>query len=171
MLFVNAKASNIAQEVTMENLAVNFNLVLMLFASTCTATETIGSVVPPFPKGWQHEGGSCVADCNFSIGELRAPNGLAFFLGKSAQRVDPNKPRWLVLDLMPYPKTPKGYQVVYSLCERDGNSDETIIAIVKTTDTEWYSTVFRAYKANLNAGRFETTSTKGVRCLNDGWGL
>lgn len=152
-------------------IAVIINLALMLFASTCPATEIVGSIVPPFPKGWQHEGGSCIANCNFSIGELRTPYGLAFFLGKSVHRVNSKKAHWLVLDQMPFPKTPNGYQVVYSLCERYGKSDDTIIAIVKTTDTEWYSTVFRAYKANLNIGRFQTTSTRGIRCLNDGWGV
>jgi len=56
-------------------------------------------------------------------------------------------------------------------CERDGTRDETIIAIVKTTDTEWYDTVRSAFRANLSTGRFEERPPRGCGCRNEGWGV
>jgi len=153
-------------------------LTLMSLAGACAATDIIGTIAPPYPDGWKDHGGACIGGslgpnktCDYSIGVLEKTDQLILFIGKSATRIDPKKARWLVTDIMPYPKTPSGFQVVYSLCERNGTPDETIIAIVKTTDTEWYTTVRFAYRANLNTGRFEKTSPKGVQCRNDGWGV
>lgn len=162
----------------MRAIARILGLGLMALASACVANDITGTIVPPFPEGWKDHGGACISsslgpnnNCDYSIGVLERPGQLILYIGKSAPRIDPKKARWLVTDQMPYPKAPTGFQVVYSFCERDGKPDETIIAIVKTTDTEWYTTVRLAYRANLSTGRFEKTSTKGVRCLNEGWGV
>ena len=148
-----------------------FSLSVMLLASPSKANDIIGTIVPPYPEKWRDQGGACIASCDYSIGVLEKSNRLFLYFGKSAPRTDPKKARWLVTDQMPYPKTPPGFQVVYGLCERDGKPDDTIIAIVKTTDAEWYTTVRSAYRANFNTGRFEKISTKGVRCQNEGWGV
>lgn len=144
---------------------------LMFLAGSCVANELTGTIVPPFPTGWKDHGGACLDGCNYNIGVLEKPGQLILYMGKSAPRVDPKKARWLVTDQMPFPKTPTGFEVVYSLCERNREPDETIIAVVKTIEAEWYTTVKLAYRANLSTGRFEKTTTKGVRCLNDGWGV
>jgi len=151
---------------------------LVLIANACLAGDITGSIVPPFPEGWKDQGGACIGSslghdkiCEYSIGVVEEGSQLVLYIGKSAPRIDPKKARWLVTDQMPYPKTPAGLRVVFADCERDGRPDETIIAIVKTTDTEWYNTVRSAFRANLTTGRFETTSTKGVRCRNEGWGV
>lgn len=149
-----------------------------MLAAACAANDITGAVVPSFPGGWQYHGDACIGaslsrnkSCDYSIGVLEKPGQLILYIGKSATRIDPKKVRWIVTDQMPYARTPTGFQVVYSLCERNGKADETIIAIVKTTDTEWYTNVRFSYRANLSTGRFEKTSTKGVRCLNEGWGV
>ena len=151
---------------------------LMLLAGACVAGDLIGTIVPPFPEGWRNQGGACIAgglgiekSCDYSIGVVEIANQLVLYFGKSAPRIDPKKARWLVTDQMPHPEVPSGFQVVYGLCERNGKPDETIIAIVKTTETEWYTVVRSAYKANFDTGRFEKTSIKGLRCGNDGSGL
>lgn len=155
-----------------------FVLCVMLFAGQSNANGVVGSIVPPYPEGWKHRGGACIASslganrsCEFSIGILEKSNKLFFHFGKSVPRTDPKQARWLITDQMPYPETTPGFQVVYGLCEKDGKPEDTIIAVVKTTDTEWYTTVHSAYRANLNTGRFEDTSTEGVRCLSEGWGM
>jgi len=111
---------------------------LMTLASACVANDITGTIVPPFPEGWKDQGGACIgsslgpnSSCDYSIGVLEKPGQLILYIGKSAPRIDPKKAHWLVTDQIPYPKTPTGFQVVYSLCERDGKPDETIIAIVK----------------------------------------
>ena len=150
---------------------------LLLFASTCVAGDLTGTIVPPFPDGWKDRGGACIAGslgtkriCDYSIGVLEKDNKLVLYFGKSVSSPDPKKAHWLVTDQMPYPETPSGYSVVYSVCERNRKPDETIVAIVKTTDTKWY-VARSAYRANLGTGRFEKTSIKGLRCGNEGWGL
>lgn len=149
-----------------------------MFASVCGADNIVGSIVPPFPDGWKDEVGSCITDnfghdniCEYSIGIVKEASQLILYIGRATSRIDPKKARWLVTDQMPYPNLPKGFHVVIALCERNGRLDETIVATVKTTDTEWYSIVHSAFRANLTTGRFETTTTKGVRCRNEGWGV
>jgi len=147
---------------------------LMLLAGVCTANDITGTFVPTYPEGWKDHGGACIGldnRCDYSIGVLEKDKQLILYFGKSAPRSDPKKARWLITDQMPYPKAPAGFQVVYGDCERDGRPDKTIIAVVKTTDTEWYTTVHFAYRANLNTGRFEKTPINGIRCINIGWGL
>jgi hypothetical protein len=151
---------------------------LLLFAGTCIAGDLIRTIVPPFPDGWKDQGGACIAgslgvekSCDYSIGVVKKDNHRFLYFGKSAPRTDPKKARWFVTDQMPYPKAPTGFQVVYGLCERNSRRDDTIIAVVKTTDTEWHTVVRSAYKANLETGLFEKISIKGLRCGNEGWGL
>jgi hypothetical protein len=153
-------------------------LSLMLLAGACVAGDLIGTIVPPFPDGWKDKGGACIGgslgiekSCEYSIGVVEGANHLVLYFGKSEPRTDPKKARWLVTDQMPYPEAPPGFQVVYGLCERNGIADETIIAIVKTTDNEWYTIVRSAYRVNLDTSRFEKTSVKGIRCSNEGWGV
>lgn len=153
-------------------------LLLMLPSYTCQASNLIGRIVPPYPDEWISQGGACIAgklgikrSCDYSIGILKNLDQLHIFFGKSAPRINPKKARWFVTDLMPYPKTPAGFHVVYGFCERDGSPDASIIAVVKTTDSEWFSNVQTAYRANMNTGRFEESSIKGVRCRNEGWGV
>jgi hypothetical protein len=162
----------------MQTIAAGFGFFLMMLFNACMATEIIGSIVPPFPEGWKDEGGACISNtlgseriCDYSIGILRKDGELVLYFGKSAPRIEPEKARWHVIDRMPYPKISKTQQVVLGNCERDGKHDGAIIAIVKRTDTEWYSIVQNAYKANFITGRFEKISAKGIRCINEGWGV
>lgn len=161
----------------MQTVAAMLGLVLMLLSRACMATDLIGSIVPPFPEGWKDDGGACISKslgtdkiCDYSIGVLRAPKKLLLYIGKSSQRVDPKKARWIVTDQISFDQLPPGHHVAFALCERRGELDETILAVVKTTDTEWYTDLRSAYKANLNTGRFEKIPPKGIRCLNEGWG-
>lgn len=155
-----------------------FALILMLLSQACMAIELIGSIVPPFPEGWKDESGACISIslgtdriCEYSIGTLRADGTLIAYIGKSAPRVDPKKGRSLVTDQLSFPRIPRGHDIVFANCERDGKRDETVLALVKTTKTEWWSQVLSAYRADLNTGRFEKIPTKGIRCLNEGWGV
>jgi hypothetical protein len=150
----------------------------MSLVGACVAGDFTGTIVPPFPEEWKDQGGACISGslgikrtCDYSIGVVKKDNRLVLYFGKSAPRTDPKKARWLVTDQMPYPEAPSGFQVVYGLCQRNGNPDETIIAIVKTTDTKWYTVIRSAYRANLDTGRFEKVSIKGLRCSNEGWGV
>lgn len=144
---------------------------LMLFAGTCSANSLVGQVIPPYVDGWVEEGGSCLANCDYSIGVLKKGRERQLYFGKAATSSTPNKPLWKVLDQMPYPNTPRGFELVYGICQNNGKADASIIAVVKNADTEWLDKVRFAYKANITTGQFETIATKGVRCENLAVGL
>lgn len=146
-------------------------LSLLLLTSTCTANELIGQTTPPYPDHWQEEGGSCLLDCNYSLGVLIKGQQRLWYLGKKSPQSTANKPRWQILDTMPYPEPPEGYELTYSTCENQGTPDPSLIALVKTADTEWLDQLRFVYKANIAKGSFETISTQGVRCENLAAGL
>lgn len=144
---------------------------LVLLASTSSANDLIGKTIPPYTEGWQEEGGACLLNCNYSLSVLIKGQQRLFYLGKNSPQSTASEPRWQVLDTMPYPTPPKGYEVVYAACEYKGRPDPNLIALVKTADKEWLDQIRFAYKANLAKGVFETISTEGIRCQNIGWGV
>ena len=144
---------------------------LVLLASTSSADNLIGKTIPPYPDAWQEEGGACLLNCKYSLGVLIKGQQRLFYLGKASPLSTASEPRWQVLDTMPYPAAPEGYELVYSACEHQGTPDPSLIALVKTADAEWLDQVRFVYKANINQGVFETMSTAGVRCQNIGWGV
>lgn len=153
---------------------------LALWAGVCAAgsLDIVGSTVPPLPAGWRDDGGMCIASslgqdraCEFSLGVARKAARRLLYIGKAAPRMEANTPRWLVTDQMAYPLAPKGFQVVITPCQRDGQAAETTVAIVRISNSEWYDRVRAAYRANLATGLFETVSSQGMRCVNEGWGV
>jgi hypothetical protein len=157
--------------------AACLGLSLTLLCSASNADSLVGSVVPPYPEGFRDAGGACISKslgdkdmCLYSLGILRRRGTTLLYIGKSAPRIDPKKARWTVTDQLAFQNLPQGHDVSYGLCEQNGVQDETILAIVRITNTDWYSQIHSAYKVNLATGRFEKIDTKGIRCLNEGWG-
>jgi hypothetical protein len=74
-----------------------------------------------------------------------------------------------VSDQMPFPKEPWGFSLVHPDCEANGKPDDTVLAVVKKTEDEWFTTVHSAYRVNLATGRFVKIPAKGVRCHNPWW--
>jgi hypothetical protein len=153
---------------------------LMTAVMVCESATLVGSVIPPYPDGWKEGGGVCIAQslgmermCSFSMGILKSADGKILYVGKLVSSPDAKLPLWLVTDEMPYPVIPRKHYFTYVSCEKDGKSDETIMAIVKRprAEMEWHDRIHTAYRVNLDSGRFEKISSKGVRCLNEGWGL
>lgn len=56
-------------------------------------------------------------------------------------------------------------------CTDNGKSDDTILAAVQVTDTEWLEQLVWARRYDLETGRFVLHPTANVRCYNDSWGL
>lgn len=149
----------------------SLTLALFLLANPCTADNLVGTTVPPYPHQWQEEGGSCIISaCDYSLGVLKKANQRLFYFGKNVDHTS-RIAHWQVLDQMPYPEAPTGYEVVYAACERDGQADSSIIAVVQSSDSEWLNKVRFAYRANPETEQFETLSTQGIRCENVGWGV
>lgn len=153
---------------------INLNLFafsLLFLASTSSAEPWIAKTIPPYLDGWQEEGGACLLNCDYNLGVLIKGSQRLFYLGKKSAQSTATDPRWRVLDTMPYPELPAGYELIYSDCEYQGKPDPSLIALVKTADAEWLDQVRFVYQANIAKGGFETLSIEGVRCQNIAWGL
>ena len=160
------------------NATHSHSLIVAIFAASCSANDLVGSTVPPYPEHYKYSGGACVSGgrdqksiCDFSIGVLEKNNQLIMYFGKAAPRTDVKQPRWLVTDQMPYPAAPDDSHVVYSMCAQNEVRDETIIAVVKSSNSEFFTEISLAYKVNLDTGRFEQMSTSGLICINESYGL
>ncbi|NTV94482.1 MAG: hypothetical protein HGA75_03595 [Thiobacillus sp.] len=156
----------------------NVATIFILIPNLALGGSLIGTVVPPYPHGVESKGGACISDpaapersCAFGIELMRENGSLYLYLQKTAPQVEPNKPRWLILDRMPYPRTKPGEDVIFAMCELDGKPDQSLIAVVRRDDTEWHTAITKAFRGNLVKERFERTSTAGIRCVNQGWGI
>lgn len=144
------------------------------------AEGLVGSTIPPYPAGLLHQQGACVAgsrgianECDFSIGILEDSGSvpMTLFGARMAGRDDAGRARWTITDVVPYPALPDGYLLAMTTCETDGKMDETIVAVVRATETEWLTDVLWARRYDLGMEKFVEQPSGGVRCLNEGWGL
>jgi hypothetical protein len=145
------------------------------------AEGLVGSTIPPYPAGLLHTQGACIAralqdaadECDFSIGILEDSSGLpvTLFGARIAGHDDAGRARWTVTDALPYPALPEGYLLAIGTCESDGRKDETIVAAVRATQDEWLADVIWARRYAVGTQKFVEHPGRGVRCLNEGWGL
>ena len=145
------------------------------------ADVLVGSTVPPYPTGLADVQGACIAqalgiprECDFSIGILEDADSVpkTLFGGRLAGRDDKGRARWTVTDAVPYPALPEGYFLAIATCEADGKKDETIVAVVRgLEEVEWLADVLWARRYDLDTEKFVEQPIRGVRCLNEGWGL
>lgn len=153
-------------------------LTLTFLASGCFAADLAGTIYPPLPDGWKIIDSACLGGslhpeniCAYSFGISEQGSNKYWYLSKSITKSNPMKARWVVTDHIPSPTLPSGFHAVFGLCQRNGKADETLVAIVKSTDTEWLTEVYEVYKANLDSGKFDLSNDTGVRCINDSWGI
>jgi hypothetical protein len=145
-----------------------------LIPAAALAEGLVGSTIPPYPSGLVHNQGACIVDeCDFSIGILEDSSGLpkTLFAARIAGHDDAGRARWTITDAMPYPALPEGYLLAIATCESDGKRDETIVAAVRLTETEWLEEVIWARRYAVGTEKFVEQPSRGVRCLNEGWGL
>jgi hypothetical protein len=146
------------------------------------ADSLVGSTVPPYPVGLASAQGACIAqtlrgiarECDFSIGILEDASSVpkALIGGRLAGRDEKGRARWTVTDTVPYPALPEGYFLAIATCEADGKKDETIVAVVRgVEEVEWLADVLWARRFDLDTEKFVELPIRGVRCLNEGWGL
>jgi hypothetical protein len=146
----------------------------MLVPAAALAEGLVGSTIPPYPMGLVHNQGACIVDeCDFSIGILEDSSGLpkTLFGARIAGHDDAGRARWTITDAIPYPALPEGYLLAIANCESDGKKDETIVAAVRLDETEWLADVIWARRYAVGEQKFVEHPGRGVRCLNEGWGL
>jgi hypothetical protein len=153
-----------------------------LIPAAALADGLVGSTIPPYPAGLVSEQGACIAgtlgrvarECEFSIGILEDASSIpqTLFSARLAGRDDKGRARWTITDVVPYPVLPEGYFLAMTTCESDGKKDEKIVAVVRASEEdEWLEDVLWARRYDLDTQKFVEQPIRGVRCLNEGWGL
>jgi hypothetical protein len=81
------------------------------------------------------------------------------------------KVKYKLLDILRVGPIKPQQDIILTMCRLNEKHDSQIIALVKTNNSEYFKTIYKAWRANKKTGRFEAISTKGIDCLNDGYGL
>ncbi len=152
-------------------------LFTILIITGCSSIVRIGSIVPPYPVNTNAIGGSCIgvsenySPCGFAIGilenEKSEPIGIL-----SEKMADPRETKnhhWIVLDFIALPSSDKKTHLEFSTCSINGQSDETIVAIVPNYDEsspEHIKARGWAYRIGLPSGKFISIDPAIVSCIN-----
>ncbi len=121
-------------------------------------------------KGYQEQEGSMLNPTSDNYGISRIAklgyNILVF------ERIIPDgiKVRFKLLDTLHIGRLTQRRAVIPVLCDLNKKNDSEIVALVIMDDNEYFTKVIKAWRANKRTNRFERISTKGISCLNDGYG-
>lgn len=153
------------------------------FAASAWAGEPnlVGKIVPPYPKGYTSNTGSCVGSgtgpeqlCARSIVTLDADDDRTLQL-LAAQFVDRvgDEPRWRITDSVPYPALRRDELVAIATCQRDGVDEAGLVAIIDTgvegaSGLDMLPAVRWAVRLDRKTGRFMRVAPGRVRCYNEG---
>jgi hypothetical protein len=129
----------------------------------------IGLAYRNLPEGLESSGGAMIDD-GYSVGIVRRGNTDMVWLEKTIQHDSEGHSTRQVLDVLELPEIKQPQQLSYRFCQLNGTSDREIVAIVEQTDTEYYTNVYQAWRANIKTGKIEPMVTKGIACSNSGWG-
>lgn len=146
-------------------------LSLTLLNNTCWSNSLIGSVLALSVDEWNATKAVCITDCRYIMGMIEQPNQHIAFLGKFIPEPSSKFLFWKITDQLPYTDNNNGFELAYGHCEVDGQSDSSLLAILKPSDTEWNTNIRMAYRSNLDTERFEPITTQGMRCENLAAGL
>lgn len=144
------------------------------------------SVVPPYPSGVRELGGSCIGEgssgeamCAVSITVVKdEQSGARTILAirrlhhPDGNAVGGDRPLGLVTDALEPAALDDDAttDVAIGLCQRDGQDDRRIVAIIRPDPAiEWYTQLRGAWRLGGD-GRFSAIEAADVRCLNEGYG-
>lgn len=132
-------------------------------------------VVPndTLPNGVLNAGGALIGDIGkTSYGLSFVSRGPAEMLWLEHVTGGTNRHlRWRVDAALDLPVLQHGQTVAWgATCAIDGANDPEIVAVVVDTDTERYTQIVRAWRADRQHGTFRDVSTRGITCENEGYG-
>ncbi|MEO7216787.1 MAG: hypothetical protein ABI026_01200 [Gemmatimonadaceae bacterium] len=132
-------------------------------------------VVPDdtLPNGVLVSGGALIGDVGASsYGLSLVSHGLASMLWLEHAIGGTNRHiHWRVDAALDLPVLPHGQALVWgALCSINGTNDSEIIAAVVHTDTERYTQVVRAWRADRQQHTFRGMDTSGISRENEGYG-
>jgi len=77
---------------------------------------------------------------------------------------------WKVLDYIIIQNYGKDYTFNYVMCELNGEFTPEIAAIAKYQGKQHFDKIVKAWKADLKSGKIFEIDTKGIVCINEGYG-
>ena len=149
---------------------------------TPPSVNIVGTVVPPYPQGFDSFEGTCIAGkgktaqpCQYTIGILQASRDdtpVGIFAG-TYDHLENNFIRWKVTDYIQYPAVPNGHTFTSVGCQLNGTEDETILAVLEpekgnSMEPAGLGKAIWARKLNVASGKFTTVGTSSVKCLYEG---
>lgn len=79
--------------------------------------------------------------------------------------------RWRVDAVFNLPVLPRGQVLAWGAsCAVDGTNDPEVVAAVVHADTERYTQIVRAWRADRQHHTFRSIDTRGITCENEGYG-
>lgn len=141
----------------------------------------IGKLVPPYPKGFRSNTGSCVGVgtgieqlCARSIATLDDDEDrtVQLLAAQFVERVG-DQPRWRITDAVPYPALRRDELVAIATCQRNGVDDTGVVAIIDTgadgaSELDMLPAVRWAMRLDRGTGKFLRVTPSTVRCYNEG---
>lgn len=144
-------------------------------------TDWIGKVVPPYPLGIVEQRGTCIgggdgseaAICYHSIDVLFDPQShlrTVLVVEEVPHFGDATLGR-IVDAIEPVELDDPALQVAIGTCQRDGQDDIRLVAIVDPrAGQEWLVDPRRVWRADPATGRLHALAPAGIRCRNEDFG-
>ncbi len=135
-------------------------------------SHILGTSGPPFMEGWVLETGACVGRslgsdriCDYSVGIMRNGDFKLVYMGRAVPNAKaPGKGYWLIIDEMLHPPMAEKQELIFTLCRKRRQRDDTIFAVVEIVNGSGSERVSKAFRANLSTEKLESISSAGVTC-------
>jgi hypothetical protein len=135
----------------------------------------IGLTFSELPSGLKSEGGWMITASDtapeYTGKTVWAGQTQMFWFSRIVARDRTGSPAYQVVDAIKLPAIAKSRLLVGGFCQVNGVGDPGIIAVVKPTNTEYYTQVDQAWRANPKTEKIQPLNPKGVACANAGWGV
>lgn len=78
----------------------------------------------------------------------------------------------IITDILEISKKDFQDKILTEFCVTKNGLQSDIIAVVKNTDSEFYTKIFKAWKTNRKTGKFEKINKRKIKkCINEGYGV
>lgn len=130
---------------------------------------------PSLPDGLTLIGGALVSEVNddeaYVLNEVHKGRiKMLWFAGLTHR--DGGAPYSEVKDLLVLPPIRKYQVVVYNTCFLHNRPDKEIVAVVAYhAGVQYFTCVYKAWRANRKTEKFEAIPVKGIKCENEGYGV
>jgi len=75
-----------------------------------------------------------------------------------------------ILDVLEIRNVQAPWEVKSSTCRQNEKEDDMVVALVKAVNTAYLKNIKQAWRIDLAKGVINATSTKGIDCINEGFG-